>query len=165
MVEVISAVAGGIAILTAAWGAVRAARRKLRERRQRKEIKQPSYPVRLICREANDFHPSSGYHEGLYFEIFNESEKPVTVRGFGLDIEMRGPDEWHGYQLSHQHPADTFPMRLEPNDAVDGYIDIEALRDEIHGRGESRFLVGWRPYVDVAGYGQAFSEIEPDSNR
>jgi hypothetical protein len=163
MLEVISAVAAGIAILTAAAGVLRAVRRKLREGGQQKSADQHSYPVRLVCREANDFHPKSGYHEGLYLEVFNNSEDPVTIRGFGLDIEMRGPDEWHDDQLTHQHPADTFPVRLEPNDAVDGYIDVEALRDEIHARRESQFVIGWRPYVEVAGYGRAFSEIEPDT--
>jgi hypothetical protein len=89
----------------------------------------------------------------------------VTIRGFGLDIEMRGPDVWHDFQATHQYPVDIFPLRLEPHDGVDGYIDVEALRDEIHARGESSFVIGWRPYVEVVGYGQAVAEIEPDPER
>jgi hypothetical protein len=165
MAVTLGAIAASIAILTAIVRGLYWIYRKFRERRDQRAAPQPAYPVRLTCREANDFHPSSGYHEGLHIEVFNKSERTVTIRGFGLDIEMRGPDMWHDFQATHQYPADTFPLRLEPHDGVDGYIDVEALRDEIHARGESSFVIGWRPYVEVVGYGQAVAEIEPDSER
>lgn len=165
MAETLGALAAGIGILTGIAGVVRWVYRRFRKWRAQRTPAQPIYPVRLTCREANDFHPSSGYHEGLHFEVFNESERTVILRGFGLDIEMRGPAVWHDYQFTHQYPADAFPLRLKPHEGVDGYIDIEALRDEIYARGESSFLIGWSPYVEVVGHGQAVAEIEPDSGR
>ena len=124
----------------------------------------PPYPVQFTCREDNGFHPSSGYHEGLFFEVFNESDKPVTVKGFGLEITLRTQAEWHEYDTSPPfaavHLSGSGP---QPNDGLDGHINTEWLADEIWARGESDYVVNWRPYVELAGYGVKTVDIEKES--
>src|SRR4051794_37968547 len=94
MAEVLGAIAAAMAIV---GGFATGARWLLKKGRERKALKaenaraglpppEQPYPARLTCREETDFHPGSGYHEGLVFEVFNESDQPVTVKGFGLDI-------------------------------------------------------------------------------
>jgi hypothetical protein len=167
MVELLGAVAAGIAIVT---GGIKGGGWLLAKRRERKALAakagasgwptDPPYPVRLKCREQTEFHPQSGYHEGLVFEVFNESDKAVTVKGFGLDITLHSQDEWHDYEQARHYPPYEFPLRREPHDGLDGFIDTEALVDEIHTRGDSDYVVEWRPYVDVAGYGKHTVDLE-----
>lgn len=120
----------------------------------------PAYPVRLICRDETEFDPESGYHEFLYFEIFNHSNRTVRVKGFGLRIAMTGPhDQWNEYIQAHQHPLINFPARLRPNDGIEGYMDHEAVGDEMHERGLFDYAGHATPYVDVVGYGEHTAEV------
>jgi hypothetical protein len=53
------------------------------------------FPVQLTCRSETDSHPGSGYHEGLCFQVFNLSDEPVRIKGFGLKLLMSSRnDEW-----------------------------------------------------------------------
>lgn len=161
MAEVLGAVAATIAIVTGAVKGGSWVRRKLRERKERTSAQsEPEYPVRLTCSDADDYHPSAGFQEGYYIEVFNHSEKPVTVKGFGLDITMQGQAEWHEHELARHHPPYNFPARLAPNDALDGYIDTDVLADEIYERGDHDYVVSWSPYVEVAGFGEKTVEAE-----
>jgi hypothetical protein len=49
------------------------------------------------------------------------------------------------------------------NDGLEGVIDTEALTDEMYERGGSDYVVGWRAYVEVVGYGRKFVEIQDDA--
>jgi hypothetical protein len=97
MAEVLGAIAAAIAIVAGVVKGGGWARRKLRERKERNRAaeSEPEYPVRLTCSDADDYHPSVGFHEGLYIEVFNQSEKPVTIKSFGLDLTMHHQAEWH----------------------------------------------------------------------
>ncbi|MDQ3767605.1 MAG: hypothetical protein M3346_09695 [Actinomycetota bacterium] len=164
METVVPIIAGIVATVAALLKGGGWLRKKLRERKARKGQRalaaNPPYPVRLTCREETEFHPGSGYHEGLVFEVFNHSDKPVTVKGFGLDITMQGQAEWHEHELARHHPPYNFPARLAPNDALDGYIDTDVLADEIYERGDHDYVVSWSPYVEVAGFGEKTVEAE-----
>jgi hypothetical protein len=122
------------------------------------------YPVRLTVRDHEEFHPSSGYQEGSRFEVFNESDEPVTVLGFGLKLTMQRGGEWHDYEQARHHPPYEFPYRLAPNDGLDGYIHHESLMDVLHERGDYEVLVATTPYVDVMGYGEKTIESPGNSN-
>jgi hypothetical protein len=100
----------------------------------------------------------------LVFEVFNLSDKTVTVRGFGLDCTYAASDEWHEYELARQHPARNFPVRLEPHNALDGFIETDFVADEIHERGNYKYFVEWKPHVDVAGYGVRHVEAQPEQH-
>jgi hypothetical protein len=118
------------------------------------------FPVRLTCRGATDFDPRSGYHELLEFEVFNTTERVVTIERFGLDITMATTDEWHEFEQASAYPSRGFPLRLEPNDAIRGAIHIESLLDDIHTKPGT--LVGWEPCVDVGGYGRQTTTIQAE---
>jgi hypothetical protein len=122
------------------------------------------YPVRFTVDDYEEFHPSDGYQEGSRFEVFNESDKPVTVLGFGLKLTMRHGGEWHEYEQARHHPPYEFPFRLEPNDGLDGFIHYESLMDELHERGDYQALVATTPYVDVMGFGERKIENPRDSH-
>lgn len=166
--EALGAIAAVIGIATAVikgggWIRKKRVERKAVMAAQAREALQPTeppYPVRFTCRDETEFHPGSGYHEGLVFEVFNHSNNPVSVKGFGLDITMRTQDEWHEYEQARHHPPYEFPVRLVPHDALDGYIDTDALAEEIDMRGQSDCVLEWRPYVEVAGYGKKVVEVE-----
>jgi hypothetical protein len=165
--EILGAIAAGLVVAAIAAGARFAtnkvqARRVLRRNQSQGDLPapEPPFPVRLTCREETEFHPSSGYSEGLVFEVFNTSDQPVTVRGFGLDVTMHDHAEWHEYEQARHFPPYSFPVRLEPHDALDGVIDTEAFGDELYERGVKEQFVEWRPYVDVAGYGIGNVEID-----
>jgi hypothetical protein len=150
--KILAEAAAGIAILSAVAGSVKWAIAKSRQTKQKRELAtaEEQYPVRLTCEERNDFHPASGYREGVFVEVFNIGDRPVTVKGFGLDLTLTGPQEWHEYIDVRSHQ---FPVRLDPHDGLDGYIDTEAVADQICVDGQSDYAVGWKAYVDVAGYG------------
>jgi hypothetical protein len=119
------------------------------------------YPVRFTCREHTEFHPSSGYREGLAFEVFNVTDQSVTVKGFGLEISMsHDQGTWHEDEHARRRPPLAFPIRLDAHDGVEGYIDTEEVSETLHDRGEGDFVVGWRLYVDLIGYGRSFAPIE-----
>jgi hypothetical protein len=117
-----------------------------------------AYPVRLTCRADDDLDPQSGPREGLDFEVFNHSDKTVTVRGFGLEMTLHNFHEWQEWALARHHPPHKFPVRLEPHDGLDGHIDTEALIDELHFRAD--YLLDWKPYVDVVGYDKLHVDIQ-----
>jgi hypothetical protein len=120
------------------------------------------FPVRLTCRSETDFHPSSGYHEGLYFQVFNLSDKPVRIKGFGLKLLMSSRNgEWSETEQARSHPPVELPARLEPNDGLEGYLDSESLGDRLHEEGLSKALVDSHPYVEVVGFGQRTAKIVP----
>ena len=135
---------------------------KVRKQQQTLAANLP-YPVRFTVREETDFHPSSVYHEGLVFDVFNHSDKPVTVRGFGVDITYATQDEWHEYEQARHHPPYDFPIRLAPHDGLDGSIETDALADEIAERGLDDCFVSWSPYVEVAVFGKKTVEVEKES--
>lgn len=161
MAEVLGAVAATIDIVTGGVKGGSWVRRKLRERKERKSAAQsePEYPVRLTCSDADDYHPSAGFHEGYYIEVFNHSEKPVTVKGFGLDLTMHHQAEWHRYEYPIGYSHSSFPSRVEPNDGLDGYIDTEALADQIYLDGEKDDWIETHAYVDLIGFGM--KKIDP----
>jgi hypothetical protein len=135
-----------------------------RQRAKRTIAAEAAYPVRFTSRDVTDFHPQSGYHEVRTFEVFNKSDKAVTVKGFGLHIVFEGQEDWDEFFQATVHPAPVFPVRLEPNDALDGYIHMESLGDELHGRGLLDRIVSIKPYVEIAGYGEHNVEAESDSS-
>jgi hypothetical protein len=97
------------------------------------------FPVRLTCRSETDFHPSSGYHEGLSFEVFNHSDKAVRIKGFGLKLRLSGRNgEWFETEQTRSHPPLDLPSRLLPNDGLEGYLDSESLGDRLHEEGLTR---------------------------
>ena len=117
------------------------------------------FPLRLTCRDETEFDPGSGYREGLQFEVFNHSDKTVRVRGFGLRLSMAGPGaDWVEYQQARQHPPIDFPVPLDPNDALEGYIDHESLGEDLHQRGLVEYVGESAPYVDVIGFGVLTTE-------
>jgi hypothetical protein len=59
MAVTLGAIAASIAILTAIVRGLYWIYRKFRVRRPQQAAPQPAYPVRLTCREANDFHPAA----------------------------------------------------------------------------------------------------------
>lgn len=167
---VVAIVAGFVAIAT---GVVKGGGWLLKKGREKKARKQQQalaaqgsegaedrYPVRFTCREETEFHPGHGYRDGYVFEVFNHSEKPVTVNGFGLDLEMYLHDEWHEYEQAVTYPPVQFPRRLAPNDALEGSIDTEGLLDELHPRKEE--FRSWKPYVAVAGFGKKYVKPEKE---
>lgn len=132
--------------------------------RSRKPKANPAedFPVRLTCRDETEFDPGSGYREGLRFEVFNESDNAARVKGFGLKLSMAGPGaDWIEYEQARQHPRIEFPVWLEPNDGLEGYIDHESLGDELHQRGIFEYLRESTPYVEVIGFGEHTTEITP----
>jgi hypothetical protein len=167
-VEVLFAIAAAVGILTGALTLASWIAGKRRDRKRRKAEQalaprppdEPTYPVRLTCREETEFDPDSGFHEGLIFEVFNESDKPVTINGFGLEITMQAQGEWHEYEQARHHPPHVFPVRLEPHDGLQGYIQPEAVVEDIHSRGRGDYVVDWSPYVDVLGYGKKAAEVK-----
>lgn len=118
------------------------------------------YPVRLTCVGKTDFHPSFGYHEYFEFEVFNTSDHPVTVRAFGLEFTMYTTDEWHEQELASRLPSVDFPLRLEPRDGVQGWIDVEALSEDMAVKRD--YIVAWHPFVDVPGHGKRIVDIKED---
>ena len=52
----------------------------------------------------------------------------------------------------------TIPGLLAPHDALEGVIDTEALSEELYPRAD--YLIGWQPYVELAGDGRKTVEIE-----
>ncbi len=166
--EIVPIIAGAVAILT---GLVKAGSWIATKRRARKTLKAeraaaalpppaPRYPVRFTCRANEDYHPSSGYREILEFEVYNDSERPVTVKGFGLDVTMHAQSEWHEHEQAYRPGGQPLPIRLEPYEAIEGYIDTEALADEITERGEREYVVRWDPYLELAGHGKLIVEID-----
>jgi hypothetical protein len=113
------------------------------------------YPVRLTCRDVTDYAPGSGYREIMEIEIFNHSETAVRVKGFGLKIEMTGPhDTWTEYVQAVTHPRIELPVRLVPNDGLEGVIDHESIGEDLYDRGIFDFIGESTGYVDVVGFGE-----------
>jgi hypothetical protein len=143
--------AGILALIRLGW----------RWRRSRRPVSKPDdyFPVRLTCRSETGFHPSSGYHEGLGFEVFNHSDKPVRIKGFGLKLRMAGRNgEWFETEQARSHPPVKLPAVLRPNDGFEGYLDSESLGDRLHEEGLNKELVDSRPYVEVVGFGERTTE-------
>lgn len=173
-VDILTALAASIAIITGllkggAWLRKKLTEHKaLRARGPQAALPSPAsldepYPVRFACWGRTDFHPDSGYAEGLEFELFNASDNPVLVKGFGLEISIRANGDWHAYEQARTHPRRDFPVRLNSHEALDGYIDTEALVEELSdapGR-----VLDWDPYVELAGYGKQLTDIEPEERR
>jgi hypothetical protein len=117
-------------------------------------------PVRLTCIHEDGFDPDSGPHEGLRFEVFNRSEKAVRIKGLGMKLWMSGPGgEWTEHEQARQHPPIRFPVWLQPNDGLEGYLDYESIADGLHDRGLMEQLGPSEPYVEVVGYGEVTGEI------
>lgn len=160
-------IAGAVLATLVAAGIIAAARAAAKVFKRKKEGKATdpaaTYPVRLTCREHEEFHPSSGYQDGVILEVFNHSNKPVSVKGFGFKITMQDHhQEWPDYELARHFPPHEFPIRLAPNDGLEGYIQAEALAEDLYERGEADFVQGnWVPYVEVIGYGEMTGKIEP----
>lgn len=145
----------GAGILAAIrWGYKRWEAEKEKEQASAAVTTEPPYPVRLICEDVDDYDPRSGHHEGFRIEIYNESDKPVTVKGFGLDLTMAGPAEWHRYRNVVSRQPISFPMRLEAYDGIEGYIDAEGLADEIWSEGQDQNWKATHAYVDLIGHGK-----------
>lgn len=166
MLEILTAGAATIAILT---GGFKSAHWMIARRRNRKALKQqaaaapapPAYPVRLTCRNETEFHPSAGYREGFNFEVFNHSDRRVQVRHFGLEIKLHHQDDWYDYITPRRPPPQyEFPVWLEPNEALDGFVDTESIADDYYEEGTHEYFVNWKPYVDVAGFGKHYVEID-----
>jgi len=96
--EVVTVVATFVGILTGVATLVGLLSKKVKGRKARRlelalaaDGPADSYPVRFRCREEEEFHPQSGFHEGLVFEVFNHSDHPVTVKSFGLETRSTAP--------------------------------------------------------------------------
>lgn len=122
------------------------------------------YPVRLTCKDVTEYAPGSGYREIMEIEVFNRSEKPVRIKGFGLKIAMTGPyNVWIEYVQAAQHPRVDLPVRLAPNDGLEGVIDHKSLGDEFHERGLFDFIGESTGYVDVVGFGEQTAEAASEA--
>jgi hypothetical protein len=124
------------------------------------------FPVRLTCTHETAFDPGSGYHEGLQFEVFNHSDKPVRIKGFGLKLRMSGRNgEWFETEQARSYRPAGLPAWLQPNDGLEGYLDYECVGDRLHELGLNKQLAGTRPYVEVLGFGERTVEIITGSAR
>lgn len=112
------------------------------------------YPVRLICEDASEFHPSAGFHEGFRIEVHNESDEPVQVKGFGLQLTMQAQGSWERHEAVSGHPHGSFPKWLSPRESFEGYVDAEALADQVFTEGDDRYWSATHAYVDVSGHGR-----------
>lgn len=165
MAEIVPIIAGSIAILTAALGLVRFGWKKWAERKalkaqRRQEIVpgERAYPVRATCREETEFHPGSGYHDGLWFEIFNQSDHPVTVKAFGLDLTLQQQDEWHQQELARLDQGRQFPVRLDPHDGVEGGVSLTILYEDETVPWD--YVAAKDAFVEVVGFGRQVLEVQ-----
>lgn len=166
MVEILSAVAATVAIVTggtklASWiKARREARREL-ERRAASADAQPAFPVRMKCVERDDFHPQNGYHSIMQLEVFNHSDRPVSIKGFGLEVRLRQQASWtEDVRVRKAPPSFEWPVRLEPHDAIEGFIDTEGVAEDYATEGTREFVEETKPFVEVAGFGRLYVEPE-----
>ncbi len=110
------------------------------------------FPVRLTCKGDTDFHPSAGFREGVHIEVYNESGQAVHIKGFGLEFSMRAQGSWKREEFVSGHPRNSFPKWLRARESFDGYIDAEALSDQLYMEGENRYITKTHAFVDVSGY-------------
>jgi hypothetical protein len=117
-----------------------------------------TYPVRFTVWSETEFHPGSGYHEGLAFEVYNQSDHPVTIKGFGLEVELlTSGNRWTDREFARAISPLSFPVRLAPHDALTGYVDTEYLGDRLYSEGHEQLAS--EPFVDVAGFGVRTTEV------
>jgi hypothetical protein len=159
----LATILGGLVVGFVGWLAKRAYTAYQDRKSRKAEISaEPEYPVKLTCTDASDYHPSAGFHEGYKIEVFNHSDKPVTVNGFGLDLTLQGQAEYHRYEHPIGYSFSSFPIRVPPNDGLDGYIDAEALSDQVFLDGEADNWIKTEAYVDLIGFGM--KKIDPDQS-
>jgi hypothetical protein len=166
VVEIVGFAAACAAVLSFVGGLVHFGWKKRGERKQLKTQHEhealpappPVYPVRVTCREETEFHPHGGYHEGLVFEVYNESDHAVTVEAFGLDFTLVHGDEWHDQELAQLRPPRRFPERLAAHDGFKGTISTSMLSEDPEMPWE--YVVDQEAFIDVAGFGRKVLEIE-----
>lgn len=168
--EIVGTVAGTVTVL---GSSIKGGGWYLRRRRARKQAIEAAsapdalqYPVRFTAWSETEFNPGSGYHSGLTFEVYNQSDHPVTVKGFGLEVELlTSGNRWTDREFARAAPALNFPVRLATHDALTGYVDTEHLGDRFYSEGHEHLAS--KAFVDVAGYGVSSTEIldqQPKAN-
>jgi hypothetical protein len=118
-------------------------------------------PVRLTCEDVDDFHPHHGFHEGYRIEVYNHTDEPVQIKGFGLVLGMTGQAPWEWIETPGGYPLSSFPRWLKPRESWEGYIDTEALGDTLHEDGVFDLVFSKHAFVDVSGYDREL--LDPDS--
>lgn len=148
---VITAVIGVLTILKMLGQGIIWALRSFRHFRAGKNP--PEFPVQLTWEERSEYHPGAGFHEIMKFEVFNRTDHPVTVKGFGLDLTFEAQAEWHSYEQARDSPPVDFPAVLAPFEGLQGYIDAELLSDQVYSDGEDKYWRDTEAYVEVVGFG------------